>query len=100
MHPRFISARGIAPPAKRSWPSGPAIAGFAVAALGMAAPAIAGESHADASATTQAAACALATRLARLDASHGRMTASHCECLETKEERDAPWSCTAFVTYR
>jgi hypothetical protein len=100
MSPRIIHARGSAPPPRRPRASAAAIAGLVIAGVALAAPAVAGESHADASATTQAAACALATRLARLEASHGRMTASHCECLETKEERDAPWSCTAFVTYR
>jgi len=60
----------------------------------------AGESHADASAVTKAEACSLATRLARMDVGHDRVTGSHCECLENKDDRGAPWSCTAFVSHR
>lgn len=70
------------------------------AGAGLAPPARAGESHADASATTKAAACTLAQRLARIDVPNSRVTNSHCECLEDREVADAPWSCTAFVSYR
>ena len=75
-------------------------AALVAAALAFAGRAAAGEAHADASATTQPEACKLALRLARLDTSNGHVTASHCECLESRDEPTAPWSCTAFVTYR
>ncbi|MGA2043800.1 MAG: hypothetical protein ABSG83_10545 [Roseiarcus sp.] len=71
-----------------------------VGAAGLAPPARAGENHADASATTKAAACTLALRLARIDVPNSRVTNSHCECLEDRDVPDAPWSCTAFVSYR
>jgi hypothetical protein len=58
------------------------------------------ESHADASSTTRAAACKLSVDLARQGIPADHVTASHCECLEIKDERTAPWSCTGFVSYR
>jgi hypothetical protein len=58
------------------------------------------ESHADASSTTRAAACKLSVDLARQGIPADKVTASHCECLENKDDRDAPWSCTGFVSYR
>ena len=58
------------------------------------------ESHADASSTTRAAACKLSVDLARQGIAANKVTASHCECLENKDDRDAPWSCTGFVSYR
>jgi hypothetical protein len=75
-------------------------AGLAAAALAVADLAAAHETHADGSSTSQAAACKLATALARAGVVSGHATASHCECLENKEDRAAPWSCTAFVTYQ
>jgi alpha-D-ribose 1-methylphosphonate 5-triphosphate synthase subunit PhnH len=58
------------------------------------------EAHADANAPTQPAACKLALALAGQDVSPNRRRASHCECLEDKDNHENPWSCTAFVGYR
>ncbi len=62
--------------------------------------ALAGESHAEGSATTRAAACSLAIALARQDVPAKRMGASRCECMEDKDDLQTPWSCTAFVKSR
>ena len=74
--------------------------GFMAGCLVVAGAARAGDAHADGSATTQAAACKLALSLARIDVGKGKVTASHCDCLENKEDIHAPWSCQAFMTYR
>jgi hypothetical protein len=60
----------------------------------------AGEAHGDGTATTKDAACKVAMAIARVDMNHGKVTASHCDCLENKEEPRAPWSCQAFLTYK
>lgn len=73
---------------------------LAAACLISAGHVLAGESHADGSSLTQAAACKLALTLARQGISNDRVRASHCECLENKDDHLAPWSCTAFVSYR
>jgi hypothetical protein len=73
---------------------------IAAACLVCASQVLAGESHADGSSSTKAAACKLALTLARQGISSDRVLASHCECLENKDDRLAPWSCTAFVSYR
>jgi hypothetical protein len=84
---------------KRVWrPS--LIAASLAAVLAYAGAARASEAHADGSATTKDAACKLALSLARVDVGHGKVTASHCDCVEDKEEVNAPWSCQAFMTYR
>jgi hypothetical protein len=70
-------------------------AGFALTG-----PALARDSHADGSSTTKAAACKLALALARQGIADDRVSASHCECLENKDDRLAPWSCTGFVSYQ
>ncbi len=70
------------------------------AAFAYAGAARAGEAHADGSATTKDAACKLALTLARVDVGRGKVTASHCDCVEDKEEINAPWSCQAFMTYK
>jgi hypothetical protein len=75
-------------------------ASFMTACLAFAGVARANEAHADGTATTQAAACKLAMTLARVDVGKGKVTASHCDCLENKEDYQAPWSCQAFMTYR
>lgn len=75
-------------------------ASMMAAGLALAGAARASEAHADASATTQAAACKLALSLARVDVGKGKVTASHCDCLENKDDTQAPWSCQAFMTYR
>jgi hypothetical protein len=62
--------------------------------------ALAHDSHADGSSTTQAAACKLSMNLARQGIPNDQVIASHCECLENKDDRAAPWSCTAFVHAR
>ena len=76
-----------------------AVGGLA-AGLAWAGDVLAGESHADASSTTQASACKLALALARQDIAANRVRASRCECMEDKDEGQIPWSCTAFVSYR
>jgi hypothetical protein len=73
---------------------------LATAGLALASAASAHDSHADGSSTTQPAACKVAMSLARQGIASGQVTASHCECLENKDDRLAPWSCTAFVSYR
>lgn len=70
------------------------------AALAAAGAARALEAHADANAPTQPAACKLALALAGQDVPSNRRRASHCECLEDKDNHENPWSCTAFVDYR
>lgn len=75
-------------------------ASLMAAGLALAGAARANEAHADGTATTQAAACKLALSLARVDVGKGKVTASHCDCLENKDEVQAPWSCQAFMTYR
>lgn len=77
-----------------------AAASLMAACLVSGGPARANEAHADGTATTQAAACKLALMLARVDVGKGKVTASHCDCLENKEDFQAPWSCQAFMTYR
>ena len=62
--------------------------------------ALAGESYAEGSATTRAAACKLALTLARQDVPANRVGATRCDCLEDKDDLQTPWSCTAFVKYR
>jgi hypothetical protein len=74
-------------------------AGFA-AALAGAGAARAGEAHGDGSATTKDAACKVAMSIARVDMTHGKVVASHCDCLESRDEPQAPWSCQAFITYK
>ena len=73
-----------------------------LAAAGLAWPvgASADESHAEASATTRAAACSLAIALARQDIPAKRVGASRCDCMEDKDDLQTPWSCTAFVKSR
>jgi hypothetical protein len=73
---------------------------FGAAGLALAGGALAHESHADGSSTTQPSACKVALALARQGISADKVTASHCECLENKDDRTAPWSCTGFVSYR
>jgi len=73
---------------------------LAAAGLVFAGAALARQSHADGSSTTQPAACKLALALARQGIAADQVTASHCECLENKDDPRAPWSCTAFVSYR
>ncbi|WP_158816554.1 hypothetical protein [Methylocapsa sp. S129] len=73
---------------------------LAAAGLIFAGAALAHDRHADGSSTTQAAACKLALQLARQGVANDQVTASHCECLENKEDHSAPWSCTGFVSYR
>jgi hypothetical protein len=68
--------------------------------VALAGAAFAHESHADGSSTTQPAACKVALALARQGVAAAAVTASHCECLENKDDRTAPWSCTGFVSYR
>jgi hypothetical protein len=80
---------------RRGW-----IAWPLAAALAVAGPALARDSHADGSSTTKAAACKLALALARQGIAGDRVSASHCECLENKDDRLAPWSCTGFVSYQ
>jgi hypothetical protein len=75
-------------------------AGLTAAAFASAGAARAGEAHADGSATTKDAACKVALSLARADVGHGKVTASHCECLENGEDVQAPWSCQAFMSYK
>jgi hypothetical protein len=79
-----------------------ALTAATIGAAGLAFPAAAPalERHADASSTTKAEACKFALSLARQEIAGDRVTASHCECMENKEEPSAPWSCQAFVTYR
>jgi hypothetical protein len=76
------------------------VTSLAAAAFACAGAARANEAHADASATTKDAACKLALSLARVDVGHGKVTASHCDCLENREDVQAPWSCQAFMTYK
>jgi hypothetical protein len=73
---------------------------FALASLALIGQAPAHDSHADGSSATRAGACKLAMSLARQGIANDRIANSHCECLETKDDLVAPWSCTAFVTYR
>jgi hypothetical protein len=73
-------------------------AGFAGLSLVFAGQVLGGEAHADGTSATKAQACKLATTLARQDVTNGRVTASHCECLENRDDHAAPWSCSAFVT--
>jgi hypothetical protein len=73
---------------------------LAAASLALAAQASGGETHADGSSTTQAEACKVALTLARQGIRKDQLISSHCECLENKNEREAPWSCSAFVSYR
>jgi hypothetical protein len=75
-------------------------AALMAASLAFTGAARAHEAHADGSSTTQAVACKLALSLARQGVANDQVTASHCECLENKDDRTAPWSCTAFVSYR
>jgi hypothetical protein len=75
------------------------VAIFAAALAGVSA-ARAGEAHGDGSATTKDAACKVAMSIARVDMTHGKVVASHCDCLENREEPQAPWSCQAFITYK
>ena len=77
--------------------SGLIAAGFLGALAG---GARAGEAHGDGTATTKDAACKVAMSIARVDMTHGKIVASHCDCLEDKEEPQAPWSCQAFITYK
>ena len=72
-------------------------AGFAAALAGAAR---AGEAHGDGTATTKDAACKVAMSIARIDMNRGKITASHCDCLENREETQAPWSCQAFITFK
>jgi hypothetical protein len=76
------------------------VGALAAAGLVFTGAALARESHADGSSTTQPAACKLALTLARQGVAADQVTASHCECLENKDDPRAPWSCTAFVSYR
>ncbi len=85
---------------KRAWRDRLAAAGAAFVCIAVAGQAAAHEAHEEGSATTQAAACKLALALARADASGGRVTRSHCECLEERDNPQAPWSCTGFVSYQ
>jgi hypothetical protein len=78
----------------------PIAALLGAAGLALAGAAFAHESHADGSSTTQPAACKVALALARQGVAAADVTASHCECLENKDDRTAPWSCTGFVSYR
>jgi hypothetical protein len=73
---------------------------FALASLALMGQAPAHDSHADGSSATRAGACKLAMSLARQGVANDRVVNSHCECLETEDDIVAPWSCTAFVTYR
>ena len=73
---------------------------FALASLTLIGQAPAHDSHADGSSATRAGACKLAMSLARQGVANDRIVNSHCECLETKDDVVAPWSCTAFVNYR
>jgi hypothetical protein len=75
-------------------------AGSLAAALLFASDAVPHDSHADGSSTTQAAACKLSLSLARQGIPNDQVIASHCECLENKDDRATPWSCTAFVHSR
>ena len=75
-------------------------ASLALAGIATSGRVLAAQAHADGSSTTQPAACKVATALARQGLANGRVSASHCECLENKDDRAAPWSCTAFVTYQ
>ena len=77
-----------------------AAASLALAGAALTGGAMAADAHADASSTTQPAACKLALTLARQGLSNSQILKSHCECLENKDDRAAPWSCTAFVTHR
>jgi hypothetical protein len=73
---------------------------FAWVSLTFVGQAPAHDSHADGSSATRAGACKLAMSLARQGVANDRVANSHCECLETKDDLVAPWSCTAFVTYQ
>jgi hypothetical protein len=73
---------------------------LAAAGLAAAGAARANEAHADGTATTKDAACKLALSLARVDVGKGKVTASHCDCVEDKSEFQAPWSCQAFMSYK
>jgi hypothetical protein len=75
-------------------------ASFALASMAFADRTSAHDAHADGTSTTRAGACKLALTLARQGVANDRIANSHCECLETKDDPVAPWSCTAFVTYR
>jgi hypothetical protein len=77
-----------------------ASAGSLAAALLFASDALPRDGHADGSSSTQAAACKLALNLARQGIANDQVIASHCECLQNKDDRAAPWSCTAFVHAR
>ena len=85
---------------KRAWRDGLTAVGIAFVCIAAAGLAAAHEAHEEGSATTQAAACKLALALARADAAGGRVTRSHCECLEERANAQAPWSCTGFVSYQ
>ena len=79
---------------------GASTAGLLAVIVLSASAALARDSHADGSSTTQAAACKLSLNLARQGIPNDQVIASHCECLENKDDRAAPWSCTAFVHAR
>jgi hypothetical protein len=76
------------------------LASLPLASLAFADRAMAGDAHADGSSATRDGACKLATALARQGIPASRVASSHCECLENKDDKTAPWSCTAFVGYK
>jgi hypothetical protein len=85
---------------KRVMRHGLSAAWLAAACIAYAGAARAHEAHADGSAVTKDAACKVALSLARVDVGKGKVTASHCDCVEDKSEVEAPWSCQAFMSYK